>query len=368
MAAGRIGPDSDTNGKANALKLDFTTPAPDQLHPPVFRVRYPMRAEISWTYDEITRAGAPPSVLLKEVLSTLPDHPKPGQTCPPIGLQLNFIDGGLILCFATHHTLFDGRTANLFFETFAANTRAMASPGDRAQQADGCMLESRKATAEHLSDISREYTLEEAQSLPEYDFSPTQAQEAGTSSESSCARILVFDAREVVKLKAAVTAQLSASGYARHVSTTDCLGGLIWTAVVRARQERLPAETTLKFAVGADARSRLGPPLSPDYVGNAVVHTMATTMLSDMLSGDLDVTVHPVALAAFRIREAVEAVDEKYVRQRLALYGNLTDPTGVVRAFRKAIDMSTTGLDFSDWRDQGADIDWGIPGTKLWSC
>ena len=63
------------------------------------------------------------------------------------------------------------------------------------------------------------------------------------------------------------------------------------------------------------------------------------------------------------MRQAVKGVDNVYVDERLKTFSTLSDPTEVSKAYTRAMDTSNTGIDFSSWRDQGAGIEFGIPGT-----
>lgn len=209
----------------------------------------------------------------------------------------------------------------------------------------------------------------EISDFPEYDFSsndPTPLPNPAT------ARILTFQATKLKQLKAAVTARLSALGFQHHISTADCLGGLIWTSIARARQPRLSNDAILSYAIAVDIRSKTEPPLPPSYFGNAVVHALAVADLAELVtpSGPA-IDMDTIALAASRIRTALESVDDAYVHKRLALYAQVSDPTVIVQAFKRAIDMPNTGLDFSDWREQGADIEFSCEANwvrKTWSA
>ena len=63
------------------------------------------------------------------------------------------------------------------------------------------------------------------------------------------------------------------------------------------------------------------------------------------------------------MRQAVK-LNNKYVGDRLKTFSSLSDPTEVFSAYERARDTSYAGIDFSSWRDQGADVEFGIPGTS----
>ena len=116
----------------------------------------------------------------------------------------------------------------------------------------------------------------------------------------------------------------------------------------------------------------MGLPLTEDYFGNGVVHVVATAKAHELFAGDAsknsiacgsEIPVNTVAEGALRMRRAVAEADSTYVHERLKTFSTLVDPGEVVRAYDVAIDNANTGIDFSSWRDQGADIDFNIPGT-----
>lgn len=191
-------------------------------------------------------------------------------------------------------------------------------------------------------------------------------------------RILTFSASRMETLKAAVTQQLPhVAEIGAWVSTYDCLAALIWVAVVRARQHRLQPGTKVKFGMAVDIRTKTDPPLSIDYFGNAIVHTLTTSTVAELTNtmdhdsgidveteGDSAIDLRTIALAASSIRAAVLRVDKTYVQDRLHVFSKIVDPTLTAIAYKKALDMPNTGMDMSSWQDQGADLDFGIPGAS----
>lgn len=190
----------------------------------------------------------------------------------------------------------------------------------------------------------------------EFDFSSTPI---STSSFEKCTRILIFTASNLAILKEQVTQLIPANTW---VSTSDCLTALIWVAIMRARKSRLPESGTARFTFAVDARNKVSPPLMKEYIGNAIVHTVATCPLSALVAGE---SINPSALttAAIAIRAAVRAVDASYISRRLALFAGLPDTLAAGVAYKRAADCGGLGLDFSSWREQIAGIKFAIPGV-----
>ncbi|TKA78508.1 hypothetical protein B0A55_01977 [Friedmanniomyces simplex] len=350
------------------VALPHQDPAATELCPPLFVVKNIAEAGFPCTYQQLCEQGVPPSVLQKEIFSCLPEHPKPGEVCPALGVQTNLLDGGLIVCFAFHHTVFDGASATNLLRALGANISARRTR-------ENCVVQ--PAVLERLPYPERTAPPPDLSKFPEYDFSNAPLLKA--SSTSATSRILTFTADKLATLRSEVVGLLQGTaGPDDFVSTADCLGGLIWVAVMRARQAHVVPHQLTKWAIAVNARRRLEPPLPAEYFGNAVVHSVAISELGQLVAADeSDINIARITCAASRIRQAVDAADDAYVRRRLDLFSFVPDPADIPIASKRALDMPNTGLDFSDWREQGADFGLGIPGTgstkpdwvrKTWSA
>ena len=433
---GRVSPAK--NGiQHNAVQLYYITPAVGEIQPDLLTVRTLSATEFPWTYQQLVNAGMPPSAMKMEILSSVPEWPKPEETYPALAIQASFIDGGLIICFAFHHAVADGGSFCTFLKAFAASIKTPAS----LNFFTGMGMQKRIAFTTH-----RYCDVIPLNSLPEYDFRNAPVRSA--ASKQITHRILTFKATTVQYLEEAIKEELKKNPSGpTWASNIACLSSLIWVAVVRARQARLQPEETTKIGIAVNIRSVMDPKLPEDYFGNAIVHTNATARVSELLpdaplektltqtsdeavltggtvspsseetmsstseqtvssnAGETEstaigetesataekresptneqigcstaehaeysntekvaspITMAELALGALRMRQAVQGVDKNYVNERLKTFSALSDPTEVSRAYTRAMDTSNTGLDFSSWRDQGADIEFGIPGT-----
>ncbi|KAK5175230.1 uncharacterized protein LTR77_000367 [Saxophila tyrrhenica] len=356
--AGTVSPDDDAPQK-HAVKLEYDPPLIGGIGEHVFTVRNLSAPEFPWAYDQLAEAGMPLSAMNKDVLTSVPEWPAPGQPYPALAIQANFIEGGLIICFAFHHAVADGGSFITFIRAFADATR-------HAIRHDSAMVMPVEPRVCYTSHIGAD--VRELQSFPEYDSRSVPVHHAAYKEITT--RILTFSAATMQKLEANIKAELKTMPDApSFVSNIACLSGLIWIAVVRARRNRLPPFATTKIGIAINARSVMTPKLPEDYFGDAVVHTNATAKVYELLDADADaahslkpISVATMALAASRMRQAVSKVNSEYVSERLKTFSALSDPTEPCRAYTAAIDNSHTGLDFSSWREQGADIEFGIPG------
>ncbi len=359
---GFVSPD-ESAAQQNAVKLEYDPPLSGNVGDHIFTVRNLSAPEYAWAYDQLAEAGMPLKPMDKDVFSAVPEWPAPGQAYPALSIQANFIEGGLILCFAFHHTVADGGSFVTFLKEFAAATK-MPTRHDSAQVMP---VEPRVAYA------PRDGVVRNLESFPEYDY--TTAPVHHDKYKEITTRILKFSAATVQKLEADIKAELKKNPDApSFVSNIACLSGLIWIAVVRARynrmpHNRLPASETTKIGIAVNARGVMTPKLPEDYFGDAVVHTNATAKVYELLDVGEDAThalqpisVVALALAASRMREAVSKVDAAYVSERLKTLSSVSDVAEPCLLYTQAMDTTHTGLDFSSWRDQGADIEFGIPG------
>ncbi|CAD6245593.1 unnamed protein product [Miscanthus lutarioriparius] len=126
------------------------------------------------------------------------------------------------------------------------------------------------------------------------------------------ARVFSFPAPTVARIKAAANAALPPGvAAAQPFSTFQALGAHIWRAVSRARGLG-PADITA-FAVFADCRARLDPPLPPAYFGN-LIQAVFTGVPAGMLLGG------PPELAAGLLQKAIGEHDAAAVARRLEEY------------------------------------------------
>jgi trichothecene 3-O-acetyltransferase len=356
--AGKVSPSPENE---HEVQLLYEEPEIGGIGEHVLVVRNLAAPEYPWSYEQLADAGMPPSAMNKDIFSTVPEWPAHEETHPALAIQANFIEGGLILCFAFHHAVADGGSFITFLKSFAEATRNPT----RRDSATAMSVEPRVTyTAPRL--CTQVLPLD---SFPEYDYKSVSTHHDAYREITT--RILVFSADRIAKLEADIRDELKKNPEGpSFVSNIACLSSLIWVAVMRARHNRLPPFETTKIGIAVNARSCMKPKLADDYFGNLVVHTNATAKVYELLdtqecgSGGLaPMSITTLALGASRMREATQSVTPDYLEQRLRTFSSLHDPTETSRLYAAAMDTAHTGLDFSSWRDQGADIEFGLPGA-----
>ncbi|OIW30313.1 hypothetical protein CONLIGDRAFT_363553 [Coniochaeta ligniaria NRRL 30616] len=375
---------------------------PNPKEPDVLEVGYPLPATAAdgrlsfavsaaggraWTYEQLTKWGAPPS-WFEEVL-TVPYGPiRPQFTmCSVMAVHANFFQGGLVLGFAFHHSVMDGSSIKQFLQVFAA----ACTPG---WQCWSKHVQDRRSELSFLLPTAETSKKNDAvQHCEEYDLAarPYRAPKPCTTV------IFEFKHSRIKELKHQVMYHLKQRGVEDWVSTTDCLCGLIWVAVMRTRAYRLPQQTEVKFTTAVDARSRVSQPL-PEYMGNLIVAAMAKTTLGELIGQQYyrnihglgtphermwqakfhevlgsrnDIPLLSIANAALEIRKAIRRVDEEYVKRRMAISPDDSAKIRTTHAYDLTVDGATTGVDFSSWRnwlDLGfyptSKMSFDIPGAK----
>ncbi|KZL86291.1 trichothecene 3-o-acetyltransferase [Colletotrichum incanum] len=325
-----------------------------------------------FNYERLKARGMPPSAMDKDILSLSPSHPKPGESCPPITLKVTGVNnGGLILCFSTHHAIFDGGFIKAFLQFFAQGSEKI--PGHTFVR-------------EHMSRPNMDHyarTNIRNSLFSEYDFSTDTDLVSGVNrldlSSTTLARAQKTPLAVCVLFKIqnstlrilhgrALTELRNKHGPDAFVSIVDTLSALIWVHTTRARLPHLDLADKTSFTTAADARARLSPAFSADSWGNVYSQTSASTSVRDLVQawGGMDMDSTPaVVAAAWHIRNAVKQVNTPdYIPSRIALAASLADPTMESVAFRKALQPDHAGLGCSVWTHMGADVDFGIPGTK----
>ncbi|KAK1985024.1 transferase family-domain-containing protein [Colletotrichum cereale] len=335
----------------------------------------------NYSYGYLKEHNMPPTAMNKDVLSLSPDHPKPGESCPPVTLKVTRIrDGALMLCFATHHAIFDGGFIKTFLEFFGQGFESTVPPETFIRE-----CKNRPTMRPY------ERTRIKNTAFPEYDFTPNTDL---ASDVNGHAMGNPDDAPEVICTLFKISNQIlqmlhgnilvrirHAHGPEAYVTVVDTLSALIWVYVTRARSPRLDLDEKTSFTTAVNARARLSPCSFPaDAWGNIYTQTSANGIVGDLVqmigSNMARDTTPSIAAAAWLIREAVDQVSSPgYVPSRIALAASLPDPTMEGAAFRKALQPDRAGLGCSVWLHMGADVDFGIPGTggvadyvrKTWS-
>ncbi|XP_017981358.1 PREDICTED: uncharacterized acetyltransferase At3g50280 [Theobroma cacao] len=114
-------------------------------------------------------------------------------------------------------------------------------------------------------------------------------------------RIFHFSAESIAKLKARANSEYNTS----KISSFQSLSAFVWMSITKAR--RFPNDQLTSCRLAINNRSRLDPPLSPDYFGNSIQTVRAVTTAGELVEQNL-------GWAAWQLHLAVVNHTDKSVR------------------------------------------------------
>ncbi|CAO2186490.1 unnamed protein product [Urochloa humidicola] len=220
-----------------------------------------------------------------------------GQRRPLLAVQFTKLKDGLAVGCAFNHAVLDGTSTWHFMSYWAELSRTGRGPSSSLVQ-----------QPQPIHDRSLARSVRVRLDLPESAEAHEKTDPNGPK-KALVARVFSFPEATVARIKAAANAALPPGG--KPFSTFQSLGAHIWRAVSRARGLG-PADITA-FAVFADCRGRLDPPLPPAYFGN-LIQAVFTGVPAGMLLGG------PPELAAGLLQKAIDEHDAAAVIRRLEEY------------------------------------------------
>ncbi|KAM5576598.1 putative acetyltransferase [Rosa sericea] len=166
-------------------------------------------------------------------------------------------------------------------------------------------------------------------------------------------RVFHFRKEKIAELKSKANAQMGTS----RISSLQALMGHLWVSITRTRRlissstdvEESPEITMYRLLVGM--RQRLHPPLSDQYLGNAVLFGTATSTVGELLQGGL-------GCAAMELNKMIALQMEQEVKKFLE--GFVENP----RLLKRSAVMSSNSLATGSsprFDVYGNDFGWGRP-------
>nr|POE59238.1 o-acetyltransferase anaat [Quercus suber] len=324
---------------------------------------------IEESYQQLCDRSMPPSCMINELLYSPPHLPGPSDVCAAFGLNANYIKGGLLLCFNFHHCIFDGTSCVKLMREFARLMRRdLEVPGISVREVE--INDARKTLEEVYSSTAAGLSIS---AFPEYAVDKLQIAKRAEGFDIT-KRVIVFSSETVDQLKTTINAACWQEKCI--LSKQACLAALIWVVVMRARATDLDPCGTAKLGIAVDFRPRMKNVIPSAFMGNAIVHTLAQARVDKLAVQHFDsratfvvrpkdaaCTIRAILIGALQIRDAVDTITEDAVRDRLHLFATTPDPSELHKSYTKALDLSGYGLDFSSWKDQCADLDFGIKGA-----
>ncbi|KAK7987653.1 hypothetical protein PG989_007968 [Apiospora arundinis] len=375
---GRVGPFDDDLLDQDLIMLRYgDTEATREITSDMFQASYRKKSSEWYGYKELCRMNMPVSHWKPKDFCIAPQDWETEDWVPAVTLKATFLGTGcLVLCFAFHHSLVDGRSIDMFINTFAKGVRDPNAINEVDEYippqdlAESCNFDIE--SMHHLFDGNR---------FPEWNFSKKPQVHPHHSRSGRC-RLIKFPAKAISEMRELCLAWLVVHGNAEgaFLSYIDVLSALMWVSLLRARHTRFnddDHDVISTFTTTVDLRRQDSDGLVPeDYFGNMsmelavtsrdiedVVHPETTKASLKAASRLEPATIDTIASCASAIRDEILLIDPDYVEDRLAMLETLATPLDAIDAYKRAVKSHKYGAKVGSLVGFGADIDFGIPGT-----
>lgn len=246
----------------------------------------------------------------------LPDEPVAKK--PACALQLNIIEGGLVLGLRMNHATGDWASIDTFLSLICQSSKAHQeglemptyTPDLNRAPYNTPAPGSTISRETHLEKLPMFYVMEKSQ------FKPKQPQPPPYRSS-----IYKISEPAIQQLKAQCAPHLSEVDY---ISSYDCISVLMWKSLTRVRLQIHPEKMTSPtcFIHPIDVRSRdPEKKTSKRYFGNAVIGSQAGPLTAEALVSGGD---RGLAAAATLIRKSVNSIDLSTINHMTSLIGSLS--------------------------------------------
>ncbi|KAK8037809.1 trichothecene 3-o-acetyltransferase [Apiospora marii] len=318
------------------------------------------------SYADLKAQGFPLDKFSTAQLSPLGVMPEPPS--PVMAAQANFIEGGLLLTVAFHHSAGDATALETILGIWAQNTaavasdsKAFASPDARSTDRSALM----QGTPPASMDGFPEYLLKPDEKQPTVPADENAPPPAAFQMPPMQCRILYFSAAKLAELKQ------EAAAY----STNDAMSAFLWCQMTAARNPSSDVDGKVSaFAYAVNIRSRTSPPLPPTYLGNGSMPSMTDRLPVSELLGSVDATTASgggLKRAAAAIRTSLQRYDTpSRVSETLGLLGARADPADYKLTFNAFLGPDIVSTSWADikvyaqnWgRDLGSPEGFRMPG------
>lgn len=269
---------------------------------------------------------------------------------PPVfAAQANFIEGGLLLTAAIHHSAGDAVALQAILDAWAQNTTAMASN-------DTSGFTSYDSQSNDRSVLMRGVPPTDLADFPEYILHPTPKPQAADTGAPPQAHQMPLMVTHLFRFSPASLTELKSRAAA--YSTNDALCAFLWRNITLARKGPGSADTTTAFAYSVNIRHRTSPPLPPRYLGNASMLGMTSRLPASSLTAD-----DGASRAAAAIRSSLGRFKSpSRVSETIGLFSSRDDPTDFKLAYNAFLGPDLIATSWADIDIYGSN--WGgVLGT-----
>ena len=296
-----------------------------------------------------------------------PDGNNDTEGIPLVVLQLNFIQGGLVLGIAIHHVLSDGPGCDGFLTTWAENTTSIAEgqpPKPMAYALD------HGSPPLHIDppSVSRFHEIKDAYPVLRNAGGPMAAPPPGFQMPTLVPQMWHFPKTKLAKLK------LQASGSTPQssnddgwISTYDAIMALLWSRITAAKVPLLKPDTSTAFTTLVHAVNTRGlwtnPALPERFLGSAAVPGRS----GPLLIRDVIATPETLPTVASTVRSSIRQVTLPYLLGMLEWITGQKDQRYLETNVNSFLGMDLGG---SSWQGITAyekhDFGFGLPHALRW--
>ncbi|KAH6975723.1 trichothecene 3-O-acetyltransferase [Ilyonectria destructans] len=286
-------------------------------------------------YEKLERNNFPLTKIPEEVLfvdNASPEGAYP-TGIPTLNVQVNIIDGGLLLGISWHHTVADAGGVNMFVKAWAKATNVSCTHGDVEPEEISTEMSERWRLSYGIQGASiadfPEYVADASARSPNTGHPHLLDRKFSVPSDSQIS-MWQFSAKSLQSLVNLLNCP--GQGNEQRYTPVEALSALLWKHLSLARQLNIlfPEDTSL-FTTRIDFRRRLSPPLPVSYIGNVNQPVPRTRVSIRELCTPS--TAQSLADLAQRIRGAVAENDDKIVRQLIGYVDTLPAVTDLALEF-----------------------------------
>lgn len=280
------------------------------------------------TYTDLARDSFPLATIPREFLFV--PQPSCEESCPhglpALLVQINLIEGGVIMGISWHHTVCDAKGMNTFLRSWAHHSEtssiqgAVSIPTNPSEQ-----TRDRWRLAYGHRDVSitqfTGYQVDSAVRAPVSSVTPHLLDCPDLTAATTTLSTWYFSSEALQSLRNVLGSAASEDGNMVQFTNSEAVSALIWKHLSRARVLHRSHYDTSLFSTRVDFRARAKPAFHDDYIGNINEPNAQTRMhLRDVCS---ESTPQSLVALAKAIRDAVGSMDDKAMREFIGLVEGL---------------------------------------------
>ncbi|OQE31413.1 hypothetical protein PENSTE_c001G01221 [Penicillium steckii] len=279
-----------------------------------------LRTSYKTTYAELKSKSFPVSAFDADIFCARTVWPSPGERLPISLVQVNFIEGGLVLSWCILHMAGDGTSFHTWTKVWAEECR----------QAQGLHISEPIELAEAVckdrervmrSSGRNKGNIEDHPAWTVLPFTPPGAPPKMVSPNHR-GQVFYFSPESLEALKAEASPRnTSEPSDQKWISTNDALSALIWRTVMAVQSpiEELEGDPVSIFNIAIDGRLRTSPPMHPETLGCFLEYVAVSAPIRQILSS------LSLADLAVRIRKAILRADDQFTDDVVSIVEKLED-------------------------------------------